>query len=266
MKRALYVLAGLLAGLAILLVAAGQFKPWNYHFPPDKRPLPRAEIVYRDGENLVFAGSGGVTVRNQAARTEFRLPVSAGKIQTVQRLHHKTAQELPLLGWAVVDGLKVVTGGEVYLVRTKPDARLLAVYPRPKSGGDRIIINKSANRLYFYQGGELAVIYSVATGKRPEYTPEGTFTVVNKVSLPGDNDSDPRFGLRWLGLAVPCEKDRRRENDPRAPGGIKYGIHGTNEPDSIGTHASGGCVRLRNEDIVELFELVTVGTTVDIIP
>lgn len=268
MKRApLPVLAGLLAGLAVLLFAAVQFKVWDYHFPPAKRPLAGAQVVYRDDQHLVFAASrGALTVQNQAAQTEFRLPVSAGRVEAVQRVREKSAQELPLVGWTVADGLKVVTGGEVYLIQTAPEARLLAAYPRPRDGGDRIIVDKSANRLYLYQGGELAVIYPVATGKRPEYTPEGTFTVVNKVALPGGGRSDPRFGLRWLGLAVPCEKDRRKKNDPRAPCGIKYGIHGTDEPDSIGTHASGGCVRLRNEDIVALYELVRVGTTVEIVP
>jgi lipoprotein-anchoring transpeptidase ErfK/SrfK len=43
-----------------------------------------------------------------------------------------------------------------------------------------------------------------------------------------------------------------------------YGIHGTNVPSSIGKAASHGCVRMRKQDLEELFEMVTVGTTVEL--
>ena len=65
-----------------------------------------------------------------------------------------------------------------------------------------------------------------------------------------------------MGLAVPDEKDKRANNDKRAPVGHKYGIHGTNEPNSIGTHASGGCIRLNNHDILELYDMVPINTKV----
>ena len=45
-------------------------------------------------------------------------------------------------------------------------------------------------------------------------------------------------------------------------GGGQYAIHGTNRPESIGTFASYGCFRMRNEDIIDLFERVAVGTPV----
>ena len=44
--------------------------------------------------------------------------------------------------------------------------------------------------------------------------------------------------------------------------GGEYAIHGTNRPDSIGTFASYGCIRMYNQDIVDLFERVGVGTEV----
>ncbi len=64
-------------------------------------------------------------------------------------------------------------------------------------------------------------------------------------------------GRRGQGVAAP---------DPRAPAGHKYGIHGTDEPWTIGSCTSAGCVRLRNEDIIELYDLVPVGTVVEIRP
>jgi lipoprotein-anchoring transpeptidase ErfK/SrfK len=45
---------------------------------------------------------------------------------------------------------------------------------------------------------------------------------------------------------------------------IGYGIHGTNVPGSIGKAASHGCIRMRNHDVEELFELVGVGVTVEL--
>ncbi len=48
------------------------------------------------------------------------------------------------------------------------------------------------------------------------------------------------------------------------PWGGKYGIHGTNQPGSIGFNASGGCIRMRNQDVEELYSLVESGTMVNI--
>ncbi|NLC47295.1 MAG: L,D-transpeptidase, partial [Firmicutes bacterium] len=56
------------------------------------------------------------------------------------------------------------------------------------------------------------------------------------------------------------------EPDDRAPRGEKYGIHGTDEPSSIGKHASSGCIRLRNRDVEELYDQVQIGTEVEIRP
>ena len=57
-----------------------------------------------------------------------------------------------------------------------------------------------------------------------------------------------------MGLSVPGDED-----------GLRYGIHGTNEPDSIGEYASAGCVRLSNSSAEEVYEKVPIGTPVRII-
>ncbi len=86
--------------------------------------------------------------------------------------------------------------------------------------------------------------YTIATGKTSSPTPLGTFRITTKEKW-GEG-----FGSRWMGLDVPWGK---------------YGIHGTNKPGSIGFNASGGCVRMRNSDIEDLFDSIEVGTTVAII-
>lgn len=125
--------------------------------------------------------------------------------------------------------------------------------------GKRIVIEKSANLLRLYENGKLLKTYRVATGRDPSLTPEGTFSIVNKIpqpswtspetgeTIPGGSPRNP-LGSRWLGLSI--------------GGGSRYGIHGTNQPSSIGQHISLGCVRMHNRDVEELARLVPIGTPV----
>lgn len=114
----------------------------------------------------------------------------------------------------------------------------LPVSPSPLS----IRVSIRAKTLGLYRSGSLVKAYPVATGKPTTPTPTGTFTIINKQVNPGGP-----FGTRWMGLSKP-----------------HYGIHGTNNPPSIGTAASNGCVRMYNNDVNELFNEVPVGTVVRI--
>lgn len=107
-----------------------------------------------------------------------------------------------------------------------------------------IIINIGAKRMTVYKSGRVFRQYVVATGKEETPTPTGVFTVVNKQVNPGGP-----YGTRWLGLSL-----------------RGYGIHGTNDPSSIGKNASNGCVRMFNEDVEALFDIAPVGTVVRILP
>lgn len=121
-----------------------------------------------------------------------------------------------------------------------------------------ILINKATNRLTLYDNNQAVKTFPVATGKNPRLTPEGNFTIVNKLvnpyyvkkGIPGGSPRNP-LGPRWLGLSC--------------GGGGEYGIHGNNDPSSIGKYVSAGCIRLKNEDIIWLFDRVPVGTPVKII-
>ncbi|MFT8315429.1 MAG: L,D-transpeptidase [Clostridium sp.] len=106
-----------------------------------------------------------------------------------------------------------------------------------------ITINRNARSLTLYKDNKFYKLYPVAVGKGATPTPAGTFKIINKQINPGGP-----YGARWLGLSAR---------------GI--GIHGTNRPGSIGGPVSHGCIRMYNKDVIELSNLVPVGTVVKII-
>lgn len=108
-----------------------------------------------------------------------------------------------------------------------------------------IVIDVRTRILVVYQNGKEIVRYPVAVGKPQTPTPIGEWTIVHKGVGWGNG-----FGTRWMGLNVPW--------------GI-YGIHGTNKPNSIGSYASHGCIRMFNHDVEKLYPIIPLGTTVRIV-
>lgn len=107
----------------------------------------------------------------------------------------------------------------------------------------RIYIYRSAHLLALYEGNTLMAHYPIAVGKTSTPTPLGDYSIAVKIMYPGG-----AFGSRWLGLSLP-----------------EYGIHGTNNPASIGTQASLGCIRMHNQDIEALYDQVGISTPVIIV-
>lgn len=122
-----------------------------------------------------------------------------------------------------------------------------------------IVIDKSENKLYFYELGELIDSFPVATGLKPSYTPEGLFSIVEKIKnrpyykkkIKGGDPKNP-LGDRWLGLKV--VKNGKTS--------YAYGIHGTNNEKSIGKYVSEGCIRMHNKDVRWLYDQVKTKTPV----
>lgn len=100
------------------------------------------------------------------------------------------------------------------------------------------------HKLLVREHGQVIKSYSVAVGNPSTPTPVGDF----KVEYKGTNWG-PSFGPRWIGLNVPWGN---------------FGIHGTNKPHSIGQHLSHGCIRMHNKDVIELYEIIPIGTKVTI--
>ncbi len=100
------------------------------------------------------------------------------------------------------------------------------------------------HRLVVRLQGQKIKTYSISVGNPSTPTPIGQYQIRSKGKNWGNS-----YGPCWLGLNVPW--------------GI-YGIHGTNKPYSIGQHLSHGCIRMRNNDVIELYKMIPIGTNVTI--
>ncbi|MGO4887018.1 L,D-transpeptidase [Anaerobacillus sp. MEB173] len=127
----------------------------------------------------------------------------------------------------------------------------------PLLGDPLIIVNKQTNKLAFINDGKIEKVVSVATGKEESLTPEGEFTITvkaidpyyRKKNIEGGAKENP-LGTRWMGF------------DAEGTDGRIFGIHGNNNPASIGHYLTNGCIRMYEEDVQELFEKVPLGTKV----
>ena len=116
--------------------------------------------------------------------------------------------------------------------------------PNPNSIPYTIQILIKKRRLSLYQNGRLIKIYPIAVGKMLTTTPIGEYVIVNREYNPGGP-----YGVLWLSLSKQG-----------------YGIHGTDNPSSIGKAVSHGCVRMYNRDVLQLAGMVPNGTSVFIQP
>lgn len=108
----------------------------------------------------------------------------------------------------------------------------------------RIIVDLSDRQLHLLDGNIVIHSYPVGIGKMVTQTPIGEYTIINKQPNPGGP-----FGAFWMGLSKP-----------------HYGIHGTNDPSSIGHLVSHGCIRMFNDDVLALSKIVPINTRVTIRP
>ena len=140
-----------------------------------------------------------------------------------------------------------------------PPRELVAYNGRYAPG--TIVISTEERRLYYILPGNQAVRYGIGVG-RPGFEWSGTRTVAMK--------------REWPSWTPPSQMLRRRPDLPRfmpgGPdnplgaramylGGTLYRIHGSNEPETIGQAVSSGCIRMTNEDVMDLYERVKVGNS-----
>lgn len=119
-----------------------------------------------------------------------------------------------------------------------------------------IVVSLGDRKLALVEDGQVKKVYTVAVGKPTAPSPVGTFSIERRVVNPTyahngrivpPGPGNP-VGTRWMGLSI-----------------RGYGIHGTNEPKSIGKAASHGCIRMGKADLEEFYDLVAVGDTVELV-
>lgn len=121
----------------------------------------------------------------------------------------------------------------------------------------RLIADRSEHILKIYENDRFIKAFPIAVGRLGKETPEGQYRIITKLEKPyyrtkhiaGGDPNNP-LGSHWLGLDVP------------GTDGSIYGLHGTNDPDSIGKNVSAGCIRLYNEDVQWLYEHLPLGTDI----
>jgi len=129
-----------------------------------------------------------------------------------------------------------------------------------------VIIDTPNTYLYYVLGAGRAIRYGIGVG-RDGFTWSGMQAVTRKAEWP-DWTPPPEMIARQPYLP------RHMAGGPGNPlgaramylGGTVYRIHGTNAPETIGTHVSSGCIRLTNADVIDLYSHVSVGAKVVVLP
>jgi len=151
-------------------------------------------------------------------------------------------------GWAAAAAAAVTICAGVAAAADAPRAA------RPEAVR-RLVVSIPDRKLALIENDAIVGVFAVAVGAPDSPTPPGTYTVVSRIPNPtyykpgkiiGPGAANP-LGTRWIGLN---EKG--------------YGIHGTDQPQSIGFARSHGCIRLRNKDVERLFDLVQPGDIVEL--
>ena len=134
-----------------------------------------------------------------------------------------------------------------------------------KHGAGTIVVDTPNKFLYLVQGNGTAVCYGIGVG-RPGFTWSGVKQISAKKEWPAWTPPPEMLARR-------PDLPRHMEGGPDNPLGARamylgsslYRIHGSNEPWTIGTNVSSGCIRMRNEDVIDLYGRVSVGARVVVI-
>jgi L,D-transpeptidase ErfK/SrfK len=179
-----------------------------------------------------------------AAQSALGEPIAPPQTPEVQRL---LDQLLTLSSPVEIPGLG---GADTYL----PSPEVMAKV--------HLVIRLSDRRVYVYDRDQVTTSFPVAIGRGGWETPPGQFQVIAKIVDPAWEHPftgevmppglDNPLGSRWIGFWT--------------DGKNFIGFHGTPNPESVGTPASHGCIRMYDKDVISLFELVQMGTPVEVVP
>ena len=248
-KKTLIILAAIVSvtGISLGLAAVVAQKP---PVPPDQidAATPRSSRASAIKAPAAVTLGESASVETPAFKTLFsKEPDRFSVIYKVQRGDNLT--RIARKFGKTADLVKRVNG-------LKDDKLAVGMQLKVPTGRFSLVVDKSQNTMILKIDEEVLKTYVVATG-RDNSTPVGVFKITDRLVNPvwyktgaavPAGSPDNELGTRWLGFT--------------AKG---YGIHGTIKPETIGHQATSGCVRMRNDEVEELFEIVPSGTEVTIV-
>ncbi|MDP8266498.1 MAG: L,D-transpeptidase family protein [Candidatus Aceula meridiana] len=269
MKKKILIVAGVIAFLFFLKVLAsprGDTTPTQVKSnPKEVQALYKEAVTAEEGNDLATAKELYKNIMNdypdfsemedvQKRLEQANLGIIFSKAQTPQTVIHvvEKGDSLSKLGKkynCTVALIKKSNNLKNDIIRI---GQRLRIWAEPFS----VLVDKSQNKLILKSGDEVVKVYTVATGK-DNSTPVGTFIIETKLVdpvwfksgaiIPPDSAQN-ELGARWMGFDIQG-----------------YGIHGTTHPESLGQQATAGCVRMHNDDVKELYDLLTLNTQVTIV-
>ena len=181
----------------------------------------------------------------------------------------------PLGAWAIGAGL-LLLGGTVLFQPVLPQP--ITPGAAAPTSGPYLVLDRRQRLLLVLEGGQERRRFPVGVGRPGWETPVGRFEVIELARNPTwehpvtgqhipPGPANP-LGSRWIGFHRDC-KGRAGFNGREhlvVKGCVSAGFHGTPQRASVGQAVSHGCVRLLDEHVRELFELVEMGTPVTVLP
>lgn len=252
---------------------------------PPAPPAPRnatpiaTSVSMRDVDALISAGRLVEARQKLSAATAGQAPMQMDPIVRRELLEladdtifsAQAFPEDPLVTIHVINSGEVlqnigkrynITAGLLARINNISNPNRIRVGQRIKAlnGPLHAVVYKHSFDMFIYLGDTLIHHFKVGLGADGS-TPTGVWRVGDKLTNPtyfpprggpvvSANDPDNPLGEFWIGL---------RGIDGEALGQMSYGIHGTNEPNSIGKSMSMGCIRLSNDDIAFLYEMLAPG-------
>ena len=216
----------------------------EFLFSDAPSPQPRYEPRSYDQQRPLYAPQPGYDARQGYEQRYQTLPPVAPQQQAMRQMEDPVEPARPALD-------------------PKYDKQVVDYSGREAAG--TIVVDTPNKFLYLVQGNGKALRYGIGVG-RPGFTWSGTKAITAKKEWPSWTPPKEMLARR-------PDLPRFMEGGPENPLGARamylgsslYRIHGSNEPWTIGTNVSSGCIRMRNEDVIDLYGRVNVGARVVVI-
>lgn len=203
------------------------------------------------------------TVAKSVAQNDIKTDVQEAESKKADMAVRVVTKELPTapapftVKESAVDKTATEQTAPTVTIKTTTEKENKEAVQLKQSWEKKITLNLASRILTVYEGNIKTRLYHTGVGKVSTPTPTGYYEIQNKEINPTwinpenrdeqvSSGEDNPLGYRWLGFNG------------------TYGMHGTNRPDSIGGYVSNGCVRLHEEDVEDLYNLIPVGTPVEI--